>query len=322
MLHHQYNPILPVLKELVFPSHTKFINSFNSETAHPLPQYNGENINFYLSEPHNNHTYKSTKTQSISCIKSHPLLPIYLASNDKGNIGVWSFAPQKTRPLYEFSLDKDKKKSWIKKIDFNNYGSQFLTVDEEYNSASLFEFEYSLNRNLPTSTIGGKLGIRDACLSNSSGVVISTFSDYNNKYSNMWDCLLPPSSQMVSEVYEVGGNIVSKFGSNYFAVGNNTNGYIHFVDIRTLKVSNSILAHLDEVRSICFSPSLSYMFTSGKEGTVKIWDIVNLNSIEEIDCISPFIKEKNIRRIDLLHKDGCLFASGANSIKLLRNKLN
>lgn len=353
-IHSNYSPILPVLKNIYFPhKHLEQKNNtkqkrnsasiFPITISHPLPKYNEEPTTFYLSEPIN-YTSKSTKNTNITALASHPLLPIYITATDKGVFSTWSYNPTKPKPLYDFFIEKNKenqsKNKKIKKIEFNTYGNQFLAIEEETNSAFLFEFDHMVNRNYPSFSLGGYNSnnsnnnfqsssinstsrlIKDACFLNSSGNIVSTNSDYHSKYSNLWDTLLPSSSCMVGEIYGVGGNLISNMNNqHYFAIGNGILGTVQFIDTRKMQSVFSFQSNNEEIKSMVISDSDNFLVTAGKEGIVKIWDISSKNEAILIDSCSPYIKEKNVKNINLLLKDGNLFTSGSNSIKLLRNNI-
>lgn len=342
-MHNKFNEVLPVLKKVFFPNNKKYTSLFPIKHNLPLSQYNDEPTNFYISEAIA-YTSKINKQTITSALRAHPLLPIYLTASDKGTFSAWSFNPAKNKPLYDFYIDKqakdgNTKNKRMKSILFNTYGNQFLSIEEESNSMYLFDFNYTVSRNFPSIIIGGAANtnnsnsnnnnlsnsyrfVKDACFLNSSGVLVSTFSDYNSKYCNIWDSLLPPSCCNSGELYGVGGNIISSFSNQTsFLIANSINGYVHFVDVKKMRDVFSFQAHPEEIKSMVISKSQNMLITAGKEGNVRIWDISSKNEAVLLDTIVPFIKEKNYKNISILLKESNLFASGTSSIKLLRNKL-
>eukprot|EP00340_Litonotus_pictus_P010872 CAMPEP_0170537354 /NCGR_PEP_ID=MMETSP0209-20121228/102665_1 /TAXON_ID=665100 ORGANISM="Litonotus pictus, Strain P1" /NCGR_SAMPLE_ID=MMETSP0209 /ASSEMBLY_ACC=CAM_ASM_000301 /LENGTH=393 /DNA_ID=CAMNT_0010838837 /DNA_START=978 /DNA_END=2156 /DNA_ORIENTATION=- len=334
-MHHQFNEVLPVLKSLYFPNKNRFHSLFPVINQLPPSTYNDEPTTFYLSEPIGFNS-KSTRSSTNTTITSHPLLPVYMSASDKGCLSVWSYSPSKTRSLFDYYLDKaakenNSKQRNVKKIEFNPYGDQFLAVDDETSSTFVFEFEHYLNRNLPHFVIGGSAReggsysssnksngsrlMKDCCFMNSSGLLASTNSDYNSRYSNIWDCLLPPSCCNVAEAYGIGGNIVSSMANQkYFLIGNSSTGYVNFIDVRKMQSSFSFQAHNEEVKSMILSSSQNYLATAGKDGIVKIWDISSKTEAALVDSIVPFVKEKNSKKLSLLMRNDCLFVSGASSV--------
>ncbi len=345
-MHNKFFEILPVLKKVFFSNKTKYTSLFPVKHNLPLSQYNDEPTNFYISEAIA-YTSKNNKQTITTALKSHPLLPIYLTSSDKGTLSAWSFNPAKSKPLYDFYIDKQSKDGLtknrkMKSIVFNTYGNQFLSIEEENNSLYLFDFNYSVAKNYPIITIGGAANatstnisnntnnslsnsyrmVKDACFLNSSGVLLSTFSDYNYKYCNIWDSLLPPSCCNSGELYGVGGNLISSFSNQTnFLIANSINGYVHFVDVKKMKDVFSFQAHQEEIRSMALSKSQNMLITAGREGNVKIWDISSKNEATLLDTIVPFVKEKNSKNISILLKENNLFAAGTSSVKFLRNKI-
>lgn len=325
-----FHDIDPILKHLYFPNKGKYLSQCPLVSFLPHFQYNNQSSALYLHEP-THQSSKSLRSTSSFCVSSHPLLPLYLSSSDKGILTAWSYHYSKKKPLYDFFINKSAKegnvKSKISKIEFNDYGSQFLSVDKENCASYLFEFDYTNIRSIANYTFGGnssKRMIKDACLVNSSGVIAATYVDSdNNRYTNLYDSLLFSSGNgnVSQELYGTGGNLITMFNyGNSFIIGNNTNGYINFIDIRQMKSYNSFKVHDDEVKSIVLSNNQNYMATSGAEGSVKIWDISRKSDITLVETINPFLKEKNYKKINLIVKNECLYAGGSSSIKLLRNK--
>lgn len=317
------------MKHLYFPNKGKYLSQCPLISFLPHFQYNNQSSALYLHEP-THQSSKSLRSTSSFAVCSHPLLPLYLSSSDKGVMTAWSYHYSKKKPLYDFFISKNAKdgsaKSKISKMEFNPYGSKFLSVDKENNSSYLFEFDYTNIRSLANYTFGGtssKRMLKDACLVNSSGIVATTFNDSDNRYTNLYDCLLFNSGNgnLASELYGVGGNLITMFNyGNSFVIGNNLNGYVNFIDTRQMKSFYSLKVHDDEVKSIVLSNNQNLMATSGAEGNVKIWDISRKSDISLVETINPFLKEKNYKKISLIVKDECLYAGGSSSIKLLRNK--
>ena len=335
--HYGYKDILPVLKNIfcMYKPASYYKNNalFHNKSIIPPDLYNGDHYSNYLLE-------KQSKNKPViqtysSCLVSHPLLPLYCSATDKGLIGVWSYAPNQDKSLFEFYNNKQAKDQFVKtklfkKIKFNSYGNEFLTIDEE-KALNCFDFD-SLREypkyNISSSSIGKD--VRDAEFIGCSGLLASTYiedlngSVYSNNFKNtlFWDFLLPKDQAIVGQVNGCGGSLINLFGNEpSVVVANNSIGHLSFIDRRKNQVVNSIEAHTSEIKSVVISNTYQFMCTSSKDGTVKIWDISNRTDPYVIETIVPFVKPLNAKKTSLLLKNGNLYAKGSCSIKLLRNKL-
>ena len=324
-IHKNFHYSLPILQELYFPYKLKNPTLFPFKHSQPLSIYNDLSLNLYLSEPLS-YTPR-TKQINSNVVKSHPLLPLYLTGNEKGHVFLWSFNPHKNKTIYEYYLDKQCRdssvKKNIKKIDFNHYGNQFLTVDEDNSVFSVFEFNHTNNKSTALYSFGNSNRlVKDAAFYNESGVFCSTYSEYNTKYTCLWDSLLPSNSANVGELFGVGGSSVIPFDDqSYLLIANNIQGQMTLIDSRKLQQVLTFPAHTEKVNNAVLSWSNNILCTAGKDGLVKIWDISNKTEAVLIESILPYFKEKNSKNVFVELKEGNLYSGAPGSIKLLRNKI-
>lgn len=209
-------------------------------------------------------------------IVSHPLLPLYATTNNRGIVSVWSYESDTRKSIHDYCLEPISKDSMnrtklIKKMRFNSYGNEFLTIDETGNLA-LFSFTHDKENKLPINNILNNLtkGARDAIFLNNSGIIATTTSknSQNNSSTILWDLLMPSGNNSINEI-EVGGNIINSISSNSsLLIANDKPGNITFVDIRKMSVISSFQAHLDEIKSLKLSERENFLTTLGK-GTFK-----------------------------------------------------
>jgi len=209
---------------------------------------------------------------NANIVLSHPLLPLYATSNNRGIVSIWSYESDTRKSIHDYCLEPISKDSMnktklIKKMKFNSYGNEFLTIDDIGNLA-LFTFTHDKNNKLPINSIVNSLskGAKDAVFLNNSGIIATTTSksSQNNSSTILWDLLMPSGNNSVNEV-DFGGNIISSISSNSsLLIANDKPGTISFVDIRKMNVISSFQAHLDEIKSLKLSEKENFLTTFGK----------------------------------------------------------
>jgi hypothetical protein len=155
----------------------------------------------------------------------------------------------------------------IKKIKFNSYGNEFLTIDDTGNLA-LFSFTHDKDNKLPFNNLVNNLtkGAKDAIFLNNSGIIGTTTlkNSQNNSSTILWDLLMPSGYNTINEI-EIGGNIINSVSSNStLLIANDKPGNISFIDIRKMNVVSSFQAHLDEIKSLKISERENFLTTLGK----------------------------------------------------------
>lgn len=205
-------------------------------------------------------------------IVSHPLLPLYSTTNNRGIISVWSYESDNKKSIHEYSIESINKESInktkiIKKIKYNSYGNEFLTVDD-LGTVHLFNFNHDKEDKYPHSMISNIInkGAKDAIFLNNSGILgTTTFKSQHNILTTMlWDLLLPSGKNTIGEI-DIGGNIISSISSNSsILVANDKPGLISFIDIKKMALINSFQAHLDEIKSFKISERENMLVTFGK----------------------------------------------------------
>ncbi len=209
---------------------------------------------------------------NANIVLSHPLLPLYATSNNRGIVSIWSYESDTRKSIHDYCLEPISKDSMnktklIKKMKFNSYGNEFLTIDDIGNLA-LFTFTHDKDNKLPINSIVNSLskGAKDAVFLNNSGIIATTTSksSQNNSSTILWDLLMPSGNNSVNEV-DFGGNIISSISSNSsLLIANDKPGTISFVDIRKMNVISSFQAHLDEIKSLKLSEKENFLTTFGK----------------------------------------------------------
>ncbi len=203
---------------------------------------------------------------------SHPLLPLYSTTNNRGIISIWSYESDMKKSINDYYIEPVNKESMnktklIKKMKFNSYGNEFLTLDDIGN-LSVFSFTHNIQNKLPINNISNTLnkGAKDAIFLNNSGIIGTTTpkSVYNMSSTIIWDLLMPIENNSINEI-DLGGNIINSISSNSsILIANDKPGNISFIDIRKMKVINSFQAHLDEIKSIKISERENFLITFGK----------------------------------------------------------
>ena len=205
-------------------------------------------------------------------IISHPLLPLYATTNNRGIVSIWSYESDTRKSIHDYCLEQISKDSMnktklIKKMKFNSYGNEFLTIDDTGNLA-LFSFTHDKDNKLPINNIVNNLtkGAKDALFLNNSGVIGTTSSknSQNNSSTILWDLLMPSGNNSINEI-DIGGNIMNSISSNSsLLIANDKPGNISFIDIRKMSVISSFQAHLDEIKSLKISERENLLTTFGK----------------------------------------------------------
>ena len=264
----------------------------------------------------------------------HPQLPIYLSSNNKGVISVYSFSPFKdvSSIIDEYYIEKkgtdgtSKPVSHaINKMKFNSYGDNLIACDTD-GSVYTWNFDHSNTRKTPKNTILQNSGVfccDDCCYLNNTGIIATTGNKLDERpKSVLFDLLLPQKKRIIGEIPRGGDSILPVASDASFLIGNNEKpGNISFVDIRKMEIINSFQAHQNGyIKDIKISENENFLVTYGEDLFVKIWDLSNKSNPLLIESFQPFegkSEKKSTNKLQL--HNGFLFASKDNSIKLLRN---
>ena len=261
-------------------------------------------------------------------METHPQLPLYLTSTEKGILSLWSYDSNNKKSLDEFIIEKkDSKISHnITKIKFSPYGNEFIAVDQEGNIFN-WAFEHYKCAKLPKNSIlkNDFIKTKDVCYLNNTGIIAATSNKKDHRHKTiLYDFLLPNKKNIINEIY-IGGNIILPISSDSsFIIVNDKPGLISFVDVRKKnEILKNFQAHDEEIKSIKLSEKENFLVTFGKDNLVKIWDLSNKINPLLIEEIQPFQSNKSDSKsyIHLEISDGFLFASKDNCIKLLRNNI-
>ena len=265
---------------------------------------------------------------------SHPQLPIYLSSNNRGVISVYSFSPYKdvNCTIDEYYIEKNssleqKQPHAINKMKFNSYGDNLLCNDSD-GSVYTWNFDHSNTRKTPKNIIqqtAGEFCSDDCCFLNNTGIIATTSHKIDEKPKTcLFDLLLPQKQRKINEI-SIGGDRILPISSDAsFIIGNDTKpGNISFIDIRKMEVVNSFQAYQNGyIKDIKVSPNENFLVTYGDDVFVKIWDLSNKTNPLLIESFQPFDGKSEKRPKNKLQLvNGFLFASKDNSIKLLRNNI-
>lgn len=323
----RYNEILAIINHDIVKKKNKKVK-FSMQAPLPPEIFNEIPSSHYIEDISLNDINPSS---FCKVIESHPQLPIYLTSNNKGVISVWSYDYYLKKSLDEFYIEKPTKDNMqkiaynITRLKFSPYGNEFLACNDEGN-LYLWSFDHIKTTKLPHLTFLKQdwSHTKDACFLNNTGVICSTSNKGMERHKTiLWDLLLPSKKSSIGEI-NVGGNFIVPLSSNAsFAVINDKPGYVSFVDIRKMEVINSFQAHSEEIKAIKVSPKENFMVTFGNDSYVKIWDLTKKTDPLLIEAILPFpsIKSDKKSRFNLEIADGFLFASKDNVIKMIRNKI-
>ena len=265
----------------------------------------------------------------------HPQLPIYLSSNNKGVISVYSFSPFKdvSSIIDEYYVDKKSNEGTkpayhaINKMKFNSYGDNLIACDSD-GSVFTWNFDHSNVRKTPKNTIqqsSGSFYCDDCCYLNNTGIIATTGNKLDERPKTiLFDLLLPQKKRNIGEIPRGGDRILPVASDASFLVGNiEKPGNISFIDIRKMEIVNSFQAHqTGYLKDIKISENENFLVTYGEDLYVKIWDLTNKTNPLLVESFQPFggkSEKKSANKLQL--HNGFLFASKDNSIKLLRNNI-
>ena len=265
----------------------------------------------------------------------HPQLPIYLSSNNKGVISVYSFSPFKdvSSIIDEYYVDKKSNEGTkpayhaINKMKFNSYGDNLIACDSD-GSVFTWNFDHSNVRKTPKNTIqqsSGSFYCDDCCYLNNTGIIATTGNKLDERPKTiLFDLLLPQKKRNIGEIPRGGDRILPVASDASFLVGNiEKPGNISFIDIRKMEIVNSFQAHqTGYLKDIKISENENFLVTYGEDLYVKIWDLTNKTNPLLVESFQPFggkSEKKSTNKLQL--HNGFLFASKDNSIKLLRNNI-
>ena len=322
LLKNNYNEIISIITHEITEPRKKLVqfplsSSLPPEIFNEIPSIN------YLEDISLNDFNTSNYCKVI---ESHPQLPLYLTSTEKGILSLWSFDSNNTKSLDEFIIEKRDSKSThnITRIKFSPYGNEFIAVDQEGNIYN-WGFEHYKSAKLPKNIIlkSDFISTKDICFLNNTGIIAATTNKKDHRHKTiLYDFLLPSKQSKINEVY-IGGNIILPISSDAsFIVVNEKPGLISFVDVRKRnEILKEFQAHDEEIKSIKLSERENFLVTYGKDNFVKIWDLTNKTNPLLIEKIQPFSKSDSKSHIKLEIANGFLFVSKDNCIKLLRNNI-
>ena len=348
-----YNEILSILYHGIYLPRKKFTQfpqfirlppkNFNSLLSseyliniskHQLlsaPTINNITINNTTGQPNPNAPQEIAYSKVLL---PHPQLPIYLSSNNRGVISVFSFSPYKdvNCPIDEYYIEKNssleqKQPHAINKMKFNSYGDNLLCNDSDGNVYT-WNFDHANTRKIPKNIIqqsSGEFCSDDCCFLNNTGIIATTSHKIDERPKTcLFDLLLPQKQRKINEI-NIGGDRILPISSDAsFIIGNDTKpGNISFIDIRKMEVVNSFQAYQNGyIKDIKVSPNENFLVTYGDDVFVKIWDLSNKTNPLLIESFQPFDGKSEKRPKNKLQLvNGFLFASKDNSIKLLRNNI-
>lgn len=263
-MYYKYNEMLTVIQDEICKRTSSIF--FGSTLPLPPTTFNEFSTNSYLEDNSSNNI---TSNSFCKLIASHPVLPIYLTANNRGIISSWNFWESK-KSIDEYYIEKLNKETInkirnLKRLKFNSYGNEFLTIDDLGN-VFIFDLECGKGTKLPKLTLwnSSSKSSNDALFLNNSGVFATTYNKGNSHHTTLWDFLLPLNQSNIGEV-DVGGNIMQYIaGNSSVAVCNDKPGLISFVDLRKMEVVNSFQAHLDEIKAAKISERENFLITCGK----------------------------------------------------------
>ena len=348
-----YNEVLSILYHGILLPRKTFIQ-FPQTLKLPPKYFNSLLSSEYLENISNQQKYRSqTVTQKDApnaqntnvvntteftnyskILLPHPQLPVYLSSNNKGIISVYSFSPFKDigSTIDEFYLEKKSTDGTSKpiqhavnKMKFNSYGDNLIACDTD-GTVYTWNFDHSNIRKSPKTTIqqtSGGFYCDDCCFLNNTGIIATTGNKLDERpKSYLFDLLLPQKKRIIKEIPCGGDRILPVSSDATFLIGNNDKpGNISFIDIRRMEIVNSFQAHQNGyIKDIKLSENENFLVTYGEDLFVKIWDLSNKTNPLLIESFQPFggkSEKKSTNKLQLYN--GFLFASKDNSIKLLRN---
>ena len=281
-----------------------------------------------------NTTINPTEVVYSKVLLPHPQLPVYLSSDNRGVISVYSFSPYKdvSCPIDEYYIEKNinsenKTLHVISKMKFNSYGDTLLCCDSE-GSIFTWNFDHSNTRKTAKNTIhqvAGEFSCDDCCFLNNTGIIASTSHKVDEKpKTHLFDLLLPQKKRKIYEIPRGGDKILPISSDASFLVGNMEKpGNISFIDIRKMEIVNSFQAYQNAyIKDVKISENENFLVTYGDDLFIKIWDLTNKTEPLLIESFQPFegkTEKKPKNKLQLVN--GFLFASKDNSIKLLRNNI-
>ena len=348
LIKNNFNNMYPILyqnivMEKYYQKYNDMISYFPEKINFPPKYFNNIPTKNYLDEI-GSHIHRENKKSIYSDIlESHPQLPLYLNSNNRGEILLYSFDGNKILDKYYIDKNKSNLNLTMNKLKFNGYGDNFMGCDTE-GSLYYWNFDHMQAKKVPYYKITSNNNsddnynknyffCNDMCYLNNTGVIATI----NSKSISIFDLLMPEKKCKIDEIF-IGGDKILPFLSEKSVIVSNgkSPGDIAFVDLRKMEViKDAKLYNINydtnnnvKIMDMKLSENEIYLISYGSDYTVRIWDLSIKFNPTLIESLQPFNDQENNKdfnsekfkgKIEL--SSGYLLVSKDNNIKLLRNNI-
>ncbi|CDW90006.1 wd-40 repeat-containing protein [Stylonychia lemnae] len=291
-------------------------------------------LDYEMSPPDLWSSHKSTdylKTRSsqeinhdeyAACVESHPFLPLYMTSNQRGVLCLWGFNQNEDRSLDQWHTaheDIKPKKATVKKIQFNGYGDKIISLNME-GSMFIHRFDNNdMSRTVPIYQLRKtkERKFNDLSILNQDTVI--AMASLKPKHVWVHDTLIGQRAGLVMES-QIGGNIIQPIKKrSHLLLLNEKPGQMNILDLKMNKVVQSINLHNDEATSIAVYEGEGAI----ADGMVKIYNADKDYELREsfVAFSSQGNKKGVVTAVKVHPGNGALFASSASgNFKILRTK--
>ena len=247
-------------------------------------------------------------------MSAHPTLPLYVAGNDAGHVGLWSFAKRGSKKetgqengrllcIYSSNGAQD---SAINRVRFNPTGDRFAAVDASgflrmYTTSHLSFYPLSpaisATSTSPTLSTTPIAPYYELCC-NTRSLTDVIFLDTSSTIATsgmgskmavcVWDMLMPSDSSLVEVISVPGGGVTSLLSipTQNTLVAGTADGKVRSFDLRMLGKGDTEMfqsaGHRGPVTSLSYNSSNGGCLASAsKDGVVNVWSNIEGNNEDE-----------------------------------------
>eukprot|EP01135_Chromosphaera_perkinsii_P009258 Nk52_evm10s1705 gene=Nk52_evmTU10s1705 len=262
----------------------------------------------------------------VTCMDSHPTIPLYLTGGVDGAVNLWQF--DQTHPLFEYSGglsaggSATSGKSRVTSIKFSDLGNKFGTSDLK-GDVTFYRLEAKKNDNTnPFLRINcHSKATNEFLFLNSCGFFASAGISSDMKNVRLWDSLLPPNKACVNEFicHEGGANCLAYCPSRMLLLSGGRKGNVCIFDIRQRRILHTFDIANDSssaCRSIAVDEMEAVFATGSSDGELKIFNLPDSQNLYNFAGIHGkhrlFSSASSSGISTILFRSGYLFTAGSD----------